>query len=76
METFGGLGGVRHHSYGRGRGRGRGEMGRGGGAPSGRVSEQLIVKTRLCVLCVNVCVICGAGGVGRWAEEGLLQVDG
>ena len=60
METFGGLGGVRHHSYGRGRGRGRGEMGRGGAAPSGRVSEQLFVRTRLCCVCV-----CGRGEMGQ-----------
>eukprot|EP00200_Dunaliella_tertiolecta_P005535 CAMPEP_0202346162 /NCGR_PEP_ID=MMETSP1126-20121109/5074_1 /ASSEMBLY_ACC=CAM_ASM_000457 /TAXON_ID=3047 /ORGANISM="Dunaliella tertiolecta, Strain CCMP1320" /LENGTH=387 /DNA_ID=CAMNT_0048937537 /DNA_START=67 /DNA_END=1230 /DNA_ORIENTATION=- len=35
METFGGLGGVRHHSFGRGRGGGRGGMG-GRGGPPGR----------------------------------------
>jgi hypothetical protein len=41
METFGGLGGVRHHSFGRGRGGGRGggtgvpTAGRGGPPPAG-----------------------------------------
>eukprot|EP00983_Pelagomonas_calceolata_P043484 1138920-Pelagomonas_calceolata.AAC.2 len=47
METFGGLGGVRHHSFGRGRGGGRGGMG-GRGGPPGRVRALGMCHDSLC----------------------------